>query len=192
MPDAANASDPTPMSRRRPLMAMTAVHALCSKIKRKLVRPMIQERPVATSALDAVTWTSCSTTVSPSTLDHACLYVTFERANGFRDYADQLRGARRARRQSPSLFFESCRNREDQEIFAQHVTRNSVVRLMEKRTNKEDQIGQTCVIGVVRGSARNGSRSRAVLEVSPAPGVTRGRHEVMVRVQTWAVDVRHL
>jgi hypothetical protein len=39
----AAASEPSPMSNRRPLIAITAVHALCNKIKMKLVRPMSQE-----------------------------------------------------------------------------------------------------------------------------------------------------
>ena len=39
----AAASEPTPISKRRPLTAITAVHALCNKIKMKLVRPMSQE-----------------------------------------------------------------------------------------------------------------------------------------------------
>jgi hypothetical protein len=39
----AAASEPNPISKRRPLKAITAVQALCNKIKRKLVRPMSQE-----------------------------------------------------------------------------------------------------------------------------------------------------
>ena len=39
----AAASEPNPISKRRPLIAITAVQALCNKIKRKLVRPMSQE-----------------------------------------------------------------------------------------------------------------------------------------------------
>jgi hypothetical protein len=39
----AAASEPNPMSKRRPLTAITAVHALCNKIKMKLVSPMSQE-----------------------------------------------------------------------------------------------------------------------------------------------------
>jgi hypothetical protein len=70
-PDTAKASELIPINRRRPLMAITAVHALCSRINRKLVRPMIQEAPFAGLEPDAVTRTSCSTTVSPSALDEA-------------------------------------------------------------------------------------------------------------------------
>ena len=39
----AAANEPNPISKRRPLTAITAVQALCNKIKMKLVRPMSQE-----------------------------------------------------------------------------------------------------------------------------------------------------
>jgi len=39
----AAASEPNPMSNRRPLIAITAVQTLCNKIKLKLIRPMSQE-----------------------------------------------------------------------------------------------------------------------------------------------------
>jgi hypothetical protein len=42
-PDEAAASEPIPINRRSPLIAMTAAHALCSKIKKKLERPMSQD-----------------------------------------------------------------------------------------------------------------------------------------------------
>jgi hypothetical protein len=40
----AAASEPNPISKRKPLTANTAVQALCNKTKMKLVRPMSQER----------------------------------------------------------------------------------------------------------------------------------------------------
>ena len=41
----AAARDPIPISRRRPLIAMKAVHALWSRMKNRLVSAMIQDRP---------------------------------------------------------------------------------------------------------------------------------------------------
>ena len=43
-PAVAAAREPTPISRRTPLKAMNAVHALCRSMKQKLVKPMSQER----------------------------------------------------------------------------------------------------------------------------------------------------
>ena len=43
-PVAAAAIEPTPIRRRSPLSAVTAVQALCNRMKNKLVKPMTQER----------------------------------------------------------------------------------------------------------------------------------------------------
>src|ERR1700679_2923564 len=79
----AAASEPNPISKRRPLTAITAVHALCNRINMKLVRPMSQEPCLRPSLAGAPV---CLVTILLSSRDFVCPPVD---ALGYREVTAQ-------------------------------------------------------------------------------------------------------
>src|SRR5271155_174298 len=88
-PVAAAASEPIPIRRRSPLSAVTAVQALCNRMKNKLVKPMTQERLLRATCGFTSTDDFCLSTLvlmtkqlqrlPPSYISNVFLFVTFSR-----------------------------------------------------------------------------------------------------------------
>src|ERR1700741_1886469 len=110
-PDAAKASEPIPMSRRKPLRAITVVQRLCKRIKKKLVMLMIQEGLFSALILAALTGISWLINVL---LLHQAMCIWY------------------FRRTFKELFDVASR---PQGNLAQSVTRRRIARLMPKRSN---------------------------------------------------------